>query len=84
MLAGVPFREAHRRTGELLKQLSEDKRTLRDMTSLEWEAFGVPDGAAYLDADRAVRARATSGGPSPESVSTQIELIERALAGRRR
>ena len=39
---GVPFREAHRRTGEFLKRLDADGRTLRDATPQEWDAFGVP------------------------------------------
>ncbi len=40
--AGVPFREAHRRTGALLKELAGRGGTLTSMTDEEWEAFGVP------------------------------------------
>jgi argininosuccinate lyase len=81
---GVPFREAHRRTGELLKQTAGEKRTLRDLTPEEWAAFGLIEGADYLDPERAVVARSMGGGPSPESVLTQAGALERQLADRRR
>ena len=79
---GVPFREAHRRTGELLKQLEENGRALRDLSSEEWGSFGVADGASLLDPDASVRARTTPGGPSPESVSHQADAVSAALAAR--
>ncbi|MEX0989294.1 MAG: argininosuccinate lyase [Actinomycetota bacterium] len=80
---GVAFREAHRRTGELLRRLAEEGRTLRDLSVEGWKAFGVPEGAAMLDPDRSVRARTTPGGPSPDQVRAQIAEIERELAQRR-
>lgn len=76
---GVPFREAHRRTGELLKVLSSRGRVLRDMSDEEWRAFGVPNGAALLDPDASVRARSAAGGPSPDSVRAQVTAIEAEL-----
>ena len=79
---GVPFREAHRRTGQLLRRLEDEKRTLRDLDQGEWVDFGVPDGATFLDPDRSVRAHTTAGGPSPGSVRNQIVRIENALARR--
>src|SRR5207253_1720388 len=57
VVAGVPFREAHRRVGELLARLDEEGRGLRDLSGSDWAGFGLPDGAALLDADRAVQAR---------------------------
>ena len=81
--AGVPFREAHRRVGELLKELAAAKRALRDLTEEEWRAFGVPGGAALLDPDHAVRARSAPGGPSPDSVHAQAAALERLLSRRR-
>ena len=80
--AGVPFRVAHRRTGELLKRLAAEDRSLRDLKDDEWDGFGLPDGSALLDPDAAIEARTTAGGPSKESVVAQAEAIERALAGR--
>jgi argininosuccinate lyase len=81
---GLPFREAHRRTGELLKRVAGEKRSLRDLTAEDWRDFGLADGATFLDPDRAVVARSTRGGPSPDSVLTQAEALERLLADRRR
>jgi argininosuccinate lyase len=80
---GVPFREAHRRTGELLRELAAAKRSMRDLTAEEWTAFGVPQGASLLDADHAVRARAGAGGPSPESVRAQADALDALLGARR-
>ena len=79
---GVPFREAHRRTGELLKQLAAGSRSLRDLTAEEWSSFGVPDGAALLDPDASVRARSGAGGPSPSSIADQADAIGAWLAAR--
>jgi argininosuccinate lyase len=80
---GVPFREAHRKVGELLRHLSEDARTLRDLSYAEWEAFGAPEGATLLDPHHAVQARAMPGGPSRASVEAQLDTLERALSDRR-
>ena len=80
--AGEPFREAHRRTGELLRELASRSRALHDLGAEEWEAFGLPDGAAMLDPDASVRARTMPGGPSPQSVSAQADAISVALGAR--
>jgi len=77
--AGVPFREAHRRTGELLRRLDVDGRTLRDLTADEWIAEGVPDGGALLDPDRSIASRTGPGGPSPASVLAQCDALTTAL-----
>ncbi|HEX6843735.1 MAG TPA: argininosuccinate lyase [Actinomycetota bacterium] len=80
--SGVPFREAHRRTGALLKDLAEAGRSLSGLAADEWVAFGVPDGGSLLDPDRAVGARSGPGGPSPDSVRRQADVLESFLAGR--
>ena len=77
---GVPFREAHRRTGELLKSLATQGRTMSDLTEEEWNELGVSGGASLLDPDRSVRARSMAGGPSPESVRAQADEVAAALA----
>jgi argininosuccinate lyase len=79
---GVPFREAHRRTGALLKELARDGRSLRDLSVDEWKTFGVPGGSALLDPDASVRARTMPGGPSPDDVERQAAGIDSALAAR--
>jgi argininosuccinate lyase len=79
---GVPFRDAHRRTGALLKELAAHERTVRDLTADEWKAFGIAGGAALLDPDVSVRARTMPGGPAPASVTAQAEAVSAALAAR--
>ena len=79
MRAGVPFREAHRRTGDLLKRLDAEGRSLRDLTADEWAAEGVPDGAAMLDPDRSIAARPGPGGPSTASVLAQCDALDELL-----
>ncbi|MGH2631321.1 MAG: argininosuccinate lyase [Actinomycetota bacterium] len=78
---GVAFRDAHRRTGELLRQVDGEGRSLADLTEVEWKAFGVPGGAALLDPDRSVTARTTRGAPSPDDVRAQADVLERVIAG---
>jgi argininosuccinate lyase len=78
--AGMPFRDAHRRTGALLKTLASQSRSLRELTEEEWREFGLLGGASMLDPVRSVHARTARGGPSPDSVLTQIEAVEAALA----
>jgi argininosuccinate lyase len=80
---GVPFREAHRRTGELLKRLESEDRAVDALTPEEWRTFGLPDGAALFDPDRSIAARTMAGGPSVESVALQLQALERFLSGRR-
>ncbi|GIU98585.1 MAG: argininosuccinate lyase [Actinomycetota bacterium] len=80
VVAGVPFREAHRRVGELVRRLEVEGRTLADLTEAEWAGFGLPGGATLLDPDRAVRARGGPGGPAPERVLEQVAALEGLLA----
>jgi argininosuccinate lyase len=78
----VPFREAHRRTGELLKRLADEGRRLADLDDEEWTAFGVKDGARMLDPDASVAARTMPGGPTVESVRSQADALEALVAAR--
>jgi argininosuccinate lyase len=81
--AGVPFREAHRRVGELLRRLEDERRSLRDIRADEWSAFGLEHGAALLDPERSVAARSGPGGPSPASVKAQIDALDETINGGR-
>jgi argininosuccinate lyase len=83
VLRGVPFREAHRRVGELLRRLEAEDLSFNALSPDDWADLGLPDGAAVFDAARAVRARATPGGPSLDSVRRQADALERILAARR-
>jgi argininosuccinate lyase len=78
--AGVPFREAHARTGQLIRTTAAAGRNLRDLTPAEWEAFGVRDGAALFDPDAAIAARGGPGGPTLSSVLQQVDMLEAELS----
>ncbi len=80
VVAGVPFREAHRRVGELLRRLEAEGRSLADLSEQEWAVLGLPDGRELLQPERAVAARSAPGGPAPERVLEQVEALERLLA----
>jgi len=80
--SGVPFREAHARTGELLRDLEAQGRSLRDLDPAGWETFGVPEGASLLDPDRAIAARSGPGGPSRASVERQADALAAVLDAR--
>jgi argininosuccinate lyase len=79
---GVPFREAHRRTGELLKRLGAQGRDLAGIGADEWSDFGLPDGADLLDPERSVASRGMLGGPSPASVRAQADALAARLRER--
>jgi len=80
--AGVPFREAHRRTGTLLKRLDDEGRSLRDLTTDEWDGLGIPGGASILDPDRSIAARSGPGGPAPASVLAQCDALDALLGAK--
>jgi argininosuccinate lyase len=79
---GTAFREAHRRTGELLKRLRAAGRDLNELSAEEWSAFGLPDGRSLLDPVRSIQARSMPGGPSTASVLAQADALSRRLASR--
>ena len=76
---GVPFGEAHRRVGRLLKDLDEEGATLADLDVDGWAELGLPDGASLLDPEASLTGRSGAGGPSPSSVQAQADAIDALL-----
>jgi len=79
---GVSFREAHRLVGELVGLLESRGKTLSDATLDELHEVDqrfVEADLDHLDPTDSVRARATSGSGSPESVRVQIADIRRRI-----
>lgn len=79
---GVPFREAHRLVGELVSLLESRGKTLSEATLDELKEVDqrfVETDLDRLDPTDSVRARATSGSGSPESVRAQIADIRRRI-----
>ena len=73
---GVPFREAHRRIGRLVRELEENGRTLRELSAQEWSELGIAGGAAMLDPEVSIAARSGVGGPTAESVMVQADALD--------
>ena len=79
---GVSFREAHTLVGELVALLEARGKTLSEATIDDLidvdERFEEAD-LDRLDPTASVRARATSGSGSPQSVRAQIDEIRRRI-----
>jgi argininosuccinate lyase len=72
---GVPFREAHRATGELVKQLDAAGSASPAPDDLGARAPFRAEDAALLDARAGLAARSSPGGPAPARVAEQIERL---------
>ncbi len=75
---GVPFREAHRRVGQLVAGALERGEELRAAVAAS-EGFG-PEAAALLEPGVAVTRRTTPGGAGPGPAARQRDLLDAALA----
>ncbi|HIC92964.1 MAG TPA: argininosuccinate lyase, partial [Anaerolineae bacterium] len=74
---GMPFREAHRVVGELVKHCLEEGKELRNLRELEelkgFSELFEEDVFELLSVDASVAARRTPGGTAPKEVRKQIE-----------
>jgi argininosuccinate lyase len=80
---GVPFRQAHELVGRLVSTLLASNRTLADVTAgdlLELDERFEAQDVALADPAESIRRRTSSGGGSFESVSKQIEALQRLLS----
>jgi argininosuccinate lyase len=83
---GIPFREAHRAVGRLVRRARELGVSLGELPSAEFRmahpAFDA-DVRGALDFRGAVGRRRSYGGTAPERVREQIALAKEVLAERR-
>lgn len=80
---GVPFREAYKAVGALVRASLDRGASLASVTAEEARAIHPAfDEAALLvlDPERAVAAKESAGGTGPKSVAVQIEALGRELA----
>jgi len=78
---GVPFREAHRVVGSLVRRLAEEGRDLESLTSEELRAAHpafAADALKLLNLKGAVASRTSYGGTAPEAVRRQLEEAKTA------
>ena len=73
---GVPFREAHRITGEIVSSLVSEGGTFEDMSSEDFrkfsDAFG-PDIVSVIRPESSVDRRRSYGGTARKNVKTMLE-----------
>ncbi len=85
VLADVPFRRAHQLVAGLVRDLSDQGRSLIDVTSEELyevhESLGECAGE-WMSPRSCVDRRKLAGGPNPEAVSDAIEHYRKRIASR--
>ena len=76
---GLPFRDAYHIVGQIVGYGIENKKSLNELSLKEYKKFNASfeeDVYQYIDIETCVNNRKVYGGPSPESVSIQIQNIE--------
>ena len=82
---GVPFREAHRISGQAVALAESKKAGLEDLSLDEFQKLSPlveKNVFAVLDYQNAVERRNTHGGTGPKAIDEQITKISSWLAGR--
>ena len=73
---GLPFREAYKITGSIVKYAIDNKKTLNELTLDEYNTFSdifTNDIYNAINIHNCVESRNIYGGPSKEAVSSQIK-----------
>ncbi|AEB11527.1 argininosuccinate lyase [Marinithermus hydrothermalis] len=81
---GLPFREAHRVVGRMVRELHAQGRELETLTLEELQRYHplfAADALELLDLEAALKSRASYGGTAPERVAEQIQAAKAALGG---
>ncbi|MBI2887896.1 MAG: argininosuccinate lyase [Chloroflexi bacterium] len=78
---GLPFREAHRCVGELVRYAASQDKQLHDLTLEEYQRHSslFTSDDLGLTAEMSVAARNVLGGTAPGQVAAQIAAARRAL-----
>lgn len=82
---GMPFRDAYKIVGTLVGACVKQGKGLSDLTLDEFRSYSETfDRDVYeaIDLNTCVRGRKVIGGPAPEEVSRQIQVIEEFLKER--
>ncbi len=81
---GLPFRDAHRLVGQLVRRCIEENRKLGDLTLEELKAASPEFDDSYfqvIDLKMSVERKDSYGGTSPRQVAAQLSGAERRLDG---
>ena len=79
---GMPFRDAYKVSGTLVRYCVDNDKTLEDLTLDEYKAVCdlFDDGVyAAINLENCVNGRKVHGGPAKESVIYQISLVDKFL-----
>ncbi len=78
----VPFREAHRIVGKIIRKLKDSKRTLKNLTLSELKNFSPQfkkDVLEKVKVESSVKSKTSFGGTSPKEVNQRIKNWEKRL-----
>ena len=74
---GMPFRDAYKLTGEIVRYCIDNEKTLDSLTMQEYESYSElfdEDIFDEIDLVNCVKKRKVVGGPAPEMVEKEIEI----------
>jgi len=77
VLKGVPFREAHKIIGDLVRYCEEKKRNFNELKIDEWKTFSPlfeEDVFDLLSPEKSINAKKTFGSPHPEINLKVLEI----------
>ena len=83
VVKGIPFRQAHRAVGKMVRHCLEEGKELAEMTLQEFRGFASvisEDIYNILDLKKSVDSRNSIGGTSLEQVQAAINLAEEELS----
>ncbi|MDO4567024.1 MAG: argininosuccinate lyase [Oscillospiraceae bacterium] len=78
---GMPFRDAYKLTGELVRECAESGRSLDELSLEELKARSQlfeEDYYRAIDLRECMRKRSSYGGTSPASVEAQLEILSKS------
>jgi argininosuccinate lyase len=87
VVKGVPFREAHRIVGRVVRDLQKQHRSFTDMELDDWREHSNlfdEDVLELFDVERSLRRKEVPGGPGPKMVSRQLVRAATMVAKTRR
>lgn len=83
-MKGVPFREAHRIVGEIVKYCEEKDKNFEDLTLEEWQKFSplfTEEIFDILSPEKSINSKKTLGSPNPllnkELIKKKLDFIQR-------
>ena len=79
---GIPFRDAYKITGEIVRLCIENNLTLETLPIEKYKEFSnkfEEDIFKAINLETCIMQRKVEGGPSPESVKAQIEYIKNKI-----